>query len=41
MVTYPRAPHSFFDKKQEEFAEASTDAWTRVLDFLAAEPVEV
>ncbi len=40
IVTYPGAPHSFFDKKQEEFAEASTDAWTRVLDFLAAEPVE-
>jgi carboxymethylenebutenolidase len=39
IVTYPGAPHSFFDKKQEEFAEASTDAWTRVLDFLAAEPV--
>jgi carboxymethylenebutenolidase len=40
IVTYPGAPHSFFDKKQEEFAAASTDAWTRVLDFLAAEPVE-
>lgn len=38
--TYPGAPHSFFDRKQEEFAEASTDAWTRTLDFLAAEPVE-
>ncbi len=40
IVTYPGAPHSFFDRKQEEFAAASTDAWTRVLDFLAAEPVE-
>lgn len=40
IVSYPGAPHSFFDRKQEEFAEASTDAWTRVLDFLAAEPVE-
>ncbi len=39
IVVYPGAPHSFFDRKQEEFAEASTDAWTRVLDFLAAEPV--
>jgi carboxymethylenebutenolidase len=39
IVTYPGAPHSFFDRKQEEFAEASTDAWTKVLDFLAAEPV--
>jgi len=41
IVSYPGAPHSFFDRKQEEFAEASTDAWTRVLDFLATEPVEV
>jgi carboxymethylenebutenolidase len=40
IVVYPGAPHSFFDRKQEEFAEASTDAWGRVLDFLAAEPVE-
>jgi carboxymethylenebutenolidase len=38
IVTYPGAPHSFFDRKQEEFAEASTDAWTRVLDFLAVGP---
>ncbi len=37
IVTYPGAPHSFFDRKQEEFAEASTDAWIRML---AAEPVE-
>ena len=35
VVTYPGAPHSFFDRKQEEFAEASEDAWRRVLDFLA------
>ena len=34
-VTYPGAPHSFFDRKQEEFADASEDAWRRVLDFLA------
>src|SRR5205085_5839580 len=27
LVTYPGAPHSFFDRKQEEFAEASDDAW--------------
>jgi carboxymethylenebutenolidase len=31
---YPGAPHSFFDRKQEEFAEASEDAWRRVLAFL-------
>jgi carboxymethylenebutenolidase len=34
IVTYDGAPHSFFDRKQEEFAEASTDAWRRVLDFI-------
>ena len=26
VVTYPGAPHSFFDRKQEEFADASADA---------------
>jgi carboxymethylenebutenolidase len=31
---YPGAPHSFFDRSQEEFAEASADAWRRVLDYL-------
>jgi carboxymethylenebutenolidase len=32
--TYPGAPHSFFDRSYEEHAEASADAWRRVLDFL-------
>jgi carboxymethylenebutenolidase len=31
---YPDAPHSFFDRKQEEYAEVSEDAWRRVLAFL-------
>src|SRR4051794_4925329 len=31
---YPGAPHSFFDRKQEEYAEVSEDAWRRVLAFL-------
>lgn len=35
VVVYPKAPHSFFDVKHEEFAEASADAWRRVLEFLA------
>ncbi len=35
IVTYEGAPHSFFDRKQEEFAEASEDAWTRTLAFIA------
>ncbi len=34
IVIYPGAPHSFFDRKQEEFADASDDAWSRVLAFL-------
>ena len=34
VVVYPDAPHSFFDRKQEEFAEASADAWERVLRFI-------
>jgi carboxymethylenebutenolidase len=34
LVTYEGAPHSFFDRKQEQFAEASDDAWRRVLAFL-------
>ncbi len=33
---YPGAPHSFFDRKQDEYAEVSADAWRRVLGFLAA-----
>jgi carboxymethylenebutenolidase len=31
---YPGAPHSFFDRKQDEFADACADAWRRVLGFL-------
>jgi carboxymethylenebutenolidase len=34
IVTYPGAPHSFFDRKQEQFAAASEDAWSRTLDFV-------
>jgi carboxymethylenebutenolidase len=34
LVVYDGAPHSFFDRKQEEFAEASEDAWTRTLGFI-------
>jgi carboxymethylenebutenolidase len=31
---YPGAPHSFFDRRYEEHAEACEDAWRRVLGFL-------
>jgi carboxymethylenebutenolidase len=34
VVVYPGAPHSFFDRKQAEFADASDDAWRRVLAFI-------
>jgi len=34
VVTYDGAPHSFFDRKQEDYAAASEDAWARVLAFL-------
>jgi len=34
IVTYPGAPHSFFDRSFSEHAEACEDAWRRVLGFL-------
>jgi carboxymethylenebutenolidase len=34
VVVYPGAPHSFFDRKYEEFAADSEDAWNRVLAFV-------
>ena len=36
IVVYDGAPHSFFDRKQAEFAEASDDAWRRVLAFVSS-----
>jgi carboxymethylenebutenolidase len=35
LVVYDGAPHSFFDRKQEEFQEASDDAWRRTLELVA------
>ena len=34
IMLYPGAPHSFFDRKSEEFADASADAWQRLLAFI-------
>jgi carboxymethylenebutenolidase len=34
VVVYPGAPHSFFDRKYEEFAADSEDAWRRTLAFV-------
>jgi carboxymethylenebutenolidase len=31
---YPGAPHSFFDRRYEEYTDASEDAWRRTLGFL-------
>ena len=36
LVTYPGAPHSFFDRKAAEHAEASAAAWDEVLGFIRA-----
>ncbi|MBX0327071.1 dienelactone hydrolase family protein [Oscillochloris sp. ZM17-4] len=36
VITYPGAPHSFFDRRATDFAEASADAWEKVLAFIAA-----
>ena len=36
LVEFEGAPHSFFDRKQEEFQAASDAAWQRTLDFIAA-----
>jgi carboxymethylenebutenolidase len=33
-TVYPGAPHSFFDRRQTEFQDASTDAWRRVREFV-------
>jgi carboxymethylenebutenolidase len=32
--TYPGAPHSFFDRRQEDFKDESEDAWRRILGFI-------
>jgi carboxymethylenebutenolidase len=36
LVTYDGAPHSFFDRKAEEFAEASAAAWREIVAFVGA-----
>ena len=34
IVVYDGAPHSFFDRRQEDYAEQSADAWKRTLAFV-------
>jgi len=36
VLVYPGAPHSFFDRSYAEHAEASANAWRRVLAFIQA-----
>jgi carboxymethylenebutenolidase len=36
VIVYPGAPHSFFDRRAEEYADASSDSWKRVLGFIKA-----
>jgi carboxymethylenebutenolidase len=34
VVVYEGAPHSFFDRKAAEFADASADSWRKALEFV-------
>jgi carboxymethylenebutenolidase len=34
VITYPDAPHSFFDRKAPEYADASAAAWEATLEFI-------
>jgi carboxymethylenebutenolidase len=36
VVSYPGAPHSFFDRKQEQFAAESEEAWAETIRFVRA-----
>lgn len=36
IVLYPGAPHGFFEEEQTTYAEASADAWRRMLAFIQA-----
>ena len=36
--TYEGAPHSFFDRKADEFAAASEEAWAQILGFVRQPP---
>jgi carboxymethylenebutenolidase len=35
-IVYPNAPHSFFDRSADDFADASEDAWRQMLQFVGA-----
>jgi len=37
LITYPEAPHSFFDRSAAEHADAAADAWRQVLRFVGVQ----
>jgi carboxymethylenebutenolidase len=37
LKSYAGAPHSFFDRKAAEFADASEDAWAKILAFITSQ----
>jgi carboxymethylenebutenolidase len=39
LVVYPNAPHSFFDRKADEFSSTSAQAWDEVLAFIRSAAV--
>jgi carboxymethylenebutenolidase len=40
-VTYPDAPHSFFDRKADEYSRTSEAAWAEVLGFVRSHTAQV
>jgi carboxymethylenebutenolidase len=34
VIEYPNAPHSFFDRKQDDYSAESADAWQRIIAFI-------
>ena len=36
LITYPGAPHSFFDRKAADFGDAAADSWSRTVAFVTA-----
>lgn len=38
IVTYPNAPHGFFDQKADEYSASSAKAWDEVLAFIRSHP---
>jgi carboxymethylenebutenolidase len=41
LVVFPGAPHSFFDRKAADYADASAEAWAKVIAFIGRHaPVE-